>query len=195
MFLENSHASIGGKTISSFNPAAVPELANTGHAEFRPTLRMVTLRDSIVALQNRIAEITPMVLAVQMKVLSAGRWVSSEPLSRDDRSRVVLVPEHTHMLSDEDRRAYQMGCIASYKALRLPVNERGDCPLLVMKRRLHELENDFFSAMSGVAKLSAVGAHGLPPKFRSEYLQRCMDMIEKALRAPHASPLSFAVSN
>lgn len=180
MYFSPSISDFAGNT-GAVNASAV--LSSDSSATFVPTFDMVAARDSILAMRERIAQTRPTILAVQLKVLAAGRWAAATPVEADETRKVVLVPDQINMLSDADRKSFTDACLKCYTALNIPVNARGDCPLASMKDRLEQLETNLFTAMSCVTKLSSIGALGLPAKFREDYVQRCLDMIDNGLRA------------
>ncbi|UIF89450.1 hypothetical protein [Cupriavidus sp. UYPR2.512] len=125
---------------------------------FTPTDRMVAAVEAFLAARLCEQEIEPIVTKYQQEILSRHRFKAVR-LSERGEEVIILDPNQSYRISDEDSVVYFAECRKARDAAQLTIEgeEQDVCPHLKAKHALVLAENELIKSMSVLPQLESLG--------------------------------------
>lgn len=154
--------------------------------KFAPTPEMIEAADAVFLAMANLSLVQPIVRNYQMLILREGQWrVKRAYVKEGESDEVVLDPDHSFLMEDDDFALYDGHCQRARILAGLPVKTEGNCPLLEAKSALSDAQGRLVQAMATVT------GHSLDQllMFSPENYQKYVDLTLRLL-APFADPHS-----
>ncbi len=126
----------------------------TEKLKFNPTQEMIDAARAVFEAMAWEKTIRPIVRGYQKEILLRHQFTVRTDLLGTN-GEVVLEPEHTDFLKDEDFRIYILECNEERKKAGLQVNSPEFCPLLVAESDTCSAKKALIKAMEPITKISA----------------------------------------
>lgn len=151
---------------------------------FTPTPAMIEAAETLFFAMARLSLIEPIVLNYQRLILSEGQWsVKPAFVEKGMPAEVVLEPDRSFLLSEEDFATYDGLCQKAQVMAGLEVKEDFNCPLLEAKSALVEAQHQLAFTMSSVTGHSLDQVLMLPQESYLKYVDLSLRLL-----APFADP-------
>ncbi len=154
------------------------------------TERPAAITDAMVACAERVLVTTafermiePIVIGYQTEILKRLQLKVADEFKDEGIDRIILDPDHTYLLSDEDFQRYLAESNEARKKAQLVVEDPSQCPLLVAIHERIKAENALLKAMSEIPRLGDLRHFGVATiKQREQLLEMTLAVLSPYVR-------------
>ena len=126
--------------------------------KFNPTPEQISAAETVFLTMAHLGVVKPIVDAYQREILGRNRWKPAPELADAVGQQgvdIILDPQHSYLLSDEDMSSYTRQCNEARIAAGLHVESPEYCPALVAGEDLRKAKRLLVDAFQPVTGLSA----------------------------------------
>lgn len=122
---------------------------------FRPTKEMLRATQEVVAAMAWVETVKPIVKEYESEILAKHQYhIAKYWVDAGCEDVVILDPDKSYKLEEEDFTQYYKECQDTIKARGLKVSEEGNCPLLEAEHYLTIARNNLINIMEPITHIS-----------------------------------------
>lgn len=122
---------------------------------FAPSPDMISAAEDVFKAMAYVGTIRPIVVKYQTEILQQGQWRIRPKYADRLGDKVILDPEDSYLMSEEDLAVYIDRCKVARNQAGLRVDHDGQCPLLVAETLLGKAKRALLDVMEPVTRLPA----------------------------------------
>lgn len=139
----------------------VTEMTALDKKNFKPTPDMIAAAKAVFVAMAWVETVKPIVRAYQTDILNRHQWhMAKKWTDRKMKDRIILDPDQSYLLEDDDFETYHQESIAARRASGLYVVNAEYCPLLIAKRILIQAETALITIMQPVTTIDPDNVYG-----------------------------------
>jgi hypothetical protein len=151
--------------------------------KFTPTEQQVKAAQTVFMAMAYTKTIEPIVKGYQYEILKTNQWTNKGEIERlakhnlTEVEKVILNPEHSYLLNDEDFLKYDSKCNEARKAAGLKVESDEFCPLLVAENLERQAKHAFIDAMEETTNVKFDDLFKNFPEDYNKYLDLSLKLL------------------
>lgn len=148
---------------------------------FQPTAEMIRAAQCVFVAMTHYEFVSEKVLGYQRAILTAGQWhIDPKWVELGQKDVVILDPDHTFVLSENDFATYKTQCEAARIEAKLSIKREGNCPRIEARTLLHEARVLLLQTMEPITRIPCDRLLGSS----TDAIEQAVDLALKLL-APH----------